>query len=73
LVQITAAGIVNAASFRAGPVAPGEIITIFGTGFGPADTRVLFDGTPARMIYTVENQLSVIVPYWSEPLNRDTR
>jgi uncharacterized protein (TIGR03437 family) len=30
-------GIVNAASFRTGPVAPGEIVTIFGTNFGPAE------------------------------------
>jgi uncharacterized protein (TIGR03437 family) len=27
--------VVNAASFLPGPVAPGEIITLFGTGFGP--------------------------------------
>ncbi len=26
--------VVNAASFQAGPVAPGEIVTIYGTGFG---------------------------------------
>jgi uncharacterized protein (TIGR03437 family) len=32
----TAAGVVNAASFLGGPVAPGEIVTIFGTGIGPA-------------------------------------
>lgn len=30
-------GTVNAASFAGGPVAPGEIVTIFGTGLGPAD------------------------------------
>jgi uncharacterized protein (TIGR03437 family) len=28
--------VVNAASFSAGPVAPGEIVSIFGTGLGPA-------------------------------------
>jgi uncharacterized protein (TIGR03437 family) len=28
-------GVVNAASFLAGPIAPGELITIFGSGFGP--------------------------------------
>jgi len=31
----TAAGVVNAASFLGGAVAPGEIVTIFGTGIGP--------------------------------------
>ncbi|HYI98021.1 MAG TPA: SBBP repeat-containing protein [Bryobacteraceae bacterium] len=33
---VSASGIVNGASGLAGPVAPGEIITIYGTGFGPA-------------------------------------
>jgi len=31
----TAAGVVNAASFLGGPIAPGELVTIFGTGIGP--------------------------------------
>ncbi|MGH9663633.1 MAG: endo-1,4-beta-xylanase [Bryobacteraceae bacterium] len=33
---LTAAGVVNAASFRGGSVAPGETIEIWGAGFGPA-------------------------------------
>ncbi|MFI5337632.1 MAG: IPT/TIG domain-containing protein, partial [Opitutales bacterium] len=33
---ISAGGVVNAASFAPGPIAPGEIVTIFGTGLGPA-------------------------------------
>jgi uncharacterized protein (TIGR03437 family) len=32
-----AAGVVNAASFQGGPVAPGELVTIFGAGVGPAN------------------------------------
>ena len=31
----TQQGVVNAASFEGGPVAPGEIVTIFGTNLGP--------------------------------------
>jgi len=31
----SAAAVVNAATFRAGPVAPGEIVSIFGNGLGP--------------------------------------
>lgn len=31
------AALVNAASFTAGPVSPGEIVTIFGSGIGPAN------------------------------------
>ena len=77
----SAAAVVNAASFLGGPVAPGEIITIFGTGIGPSslasaqltpfgfldslagDTSVLFDGTPAPLIYASAGQTAAIVPY----------
>lgn len=34
--QISASGIVNAASFLPGPIAPGEIVTMFGLEVGPA-------------------------------------
>lgn len=71
----------NAASFAPGPVAPGELITIFGRNLGGAtllqsrtapdgrletmlgDTRVLFDGVAAPLIYVSANQVSAIVPY----------
>jgi uncharacterized protein (TIGR03437 family) len=33
---LNSGGITNAASFAAGPVSPGEIVTLFGTGMGPA-------------------------------------
>jgi uncharacterized protein (TIGR03437 family) len=33
---ISAAGVVNAASYAGGGVAPGEIVTIFGSGLGPS-------------------------------------
>ena len=81
-VAITSNGVVNAASFRPGAVAAGEVVTIFGSGFGPTalkgleltsdrqgitkalgDTRVLFDGVPAPMVYASDGQLSAIVPY----------
>lgn len=32
---ISANGVTNGATFQSGPVAPGEIVTIFGQGFGP--------------------------------------
>ncbi|MBI1898312.1 MAG: hypothetical protein HYS04_17535, partial [Acidobacteria bacterium] len=34
-VQISEAGVLNGASFLPGPVAPGELVTIYGSGFGP--------------------------------------
>jgi len=39
--SIVANGILNAASFRGGPVAAGEIVTIYGTLMGPAEIKTL--------------------------------
>jgi len=39
--QFTAASVTNAASFAAGHVAPGELISIFGTSLGPVSPRTL--------------------------------
>ena len=79
--QITSEGVVNAASLLPGPVAPGELITIFGSGFGPpevvsgeldasglvktkiADTRVIFDGVPAPLLFVQANQVGAVVPF----------
>ena len=80
-ISVLSAGVVNAATFQSGSFAPGELITIFGTGFGPAsltgttvdgsgvlstvvgETRVLFDGVAAPLIYATLGQLSTLVPY----------
>jgi hypothetical protein len=73
--------ILNAASFTAPPIAPGQIVTFFGAGIGPpelttllispsgrvdttlAETRVLFDGTAAPLIYARSDQVGAIVPF----------
>lgn len=74
--QVRSAGIVNAASYANGPVAPGEIVTIFGDNFGYAapasgsgelssvvgDVRVLIDGAAVPIISAARNQASAIVP-----------
>ena len=80
-ISLLSAGVVNAATFQSGSFAPGEIITISGTGFGPValtgttldgsgvlsnvvgETRVLFDGVAAPLIYAARGQLSTLVPY----------
>ena len=41
LPSITPGGVVNAASYSTGPVAPGEIVSIFGTNIGPANYALL--------------------------------
>jgi uncharacterized protein (TIGR03437 family) len=74
-------GLSNAASFASGAIAPGEAITLAGTGIGPSamttsqldatgnvdtqvnQTRVLFDGIPAPILYVSATQTSVLVPY----------
>jgi uncharacterized protein (TIGR03437 family) len=74
-------GVVSAATFQGGAVAPGLLVTVFGTGLGPAqlttaqvssagvltstlaETRVLFDGAAAPLVYVSAGQLSAIVPY----------
>lgn len=74
-------GVVSAATFSGGAVAPGLLVTVFGAGIGPsalttaqvtsqgtlattlAETRALFDGVPAPLVYVSATQLSAIVPY----------
>jgi uncharacterized protein (TIGR03437 family) len=73
-------GIVNAGSFApiTAPLAPGELITLFGTGLAPATlvsvggvpfptnlsgVQVLINNVQAPIYYVSPTQLSVIVPY----------
>jgi len=74
--------VTNAASYATAAVSPGELVTLFGTGMGPAapayattdpatgklatsigGVQVLFNGTPAPMIYASATQVSAVVPY----------
>jgi uncharacterized protein (TIGR03437 family) len=59
--------VVNAASLLQGPVAPNEIVTIFGNGFDPAHTLVTFDSVPAVVFYAGTGQLNVLVPASVKP------
>jgi len=52
----------NAAPFPLGTVAPGEIVSLFGSSLGPAPT-VMFDGIPAPVLYAEANQINAVVPY----------
>jgi uncharacterized protein (TIGR03437 family) len=54
--------VVNAASLASGSIAPGEIITIFGTGFDATNTQLLFDGQPTTLFYTSATQINALVP-----------
>src|ERR1019366_2914121 len=76
--RLQTAGVLNGASLLPGSVAPGEIVTLVGAGIGPASpqmpngsptsavldgTSVLFDGTPAPLLYAAPNQINAIAPY----------
>lgn len=77
--RAAANGVVNAASFQGGAVAPGEVVTVFGEMLGGDrttarvsngrlttelnGTRVLFDGVAAPLVYASAAQVSAIVPY----------
>lgn len=71
-------GVLNAASLLAGPVSPGQIVTLIGSRIGPLSattpvegptsialggTAVVFDGSPAPLLYADPNQINLVVPY----------
>jgi uncharacterized protein (TIGR03437 family) len=78
-VRLEQAGVRNSASFLAGPVAPGEVVTLIGSDLGPdqpavpdakvgsatvlSGAQVLFDGTAAPLLYAARNQITLVVPY----------
>ena len=80
LPTVSSAALVNAASYAGGPVAPNEIVLLYGATFGPAtlqvaqadasgdlpielaQTRLLFDGVPARLLYAQIGQVAAVVP-----------
>jgi uncharacterized protein (TIGR03437 family) len=72
--SVRAIGLGNAASGRSGPqqnpcataVSPGEIISIFGEGFGP-DTRVSIGDKPMQIIYGGRGQINAVVPFDAPP------
>jgi uncharacterized protein (TIGR03437 family) len=74
--RIAQSGVVNAASFVYGAVAPGEFVTIAGTNLGPANpvaaagyekglggTKVKFNGIEAFLTYSSATQVNALVPY----------
>jgi uncharacterized protein (TIGR03437 family) len=65
----SAAGVtvVNAASMLPGSVAPGEIITIFGSGFVANQTQLLFDGNATTISYSGTSQINALTPVTLTP------
>jgi uncharacterized protein (TIGR03437 family) len=76
--RLAEAGVLNAASFAAGPLAPGEIATLMGPRIGPVTgmlpasgpsapflggVSVWFDGVQAPILYAGPSQINLVVPY----------
>jgi len=76
--RIQTAGVLNGASFLSGPVAPGEIVTLIGSGIGPVSiqqpsgaqsspilggTSVIVDDAPAPLLYASSNQVNAVIPF----------
>ena len=72
---INAGGIVNNAGFPKGPVAPGSMVAIFGSNFGPqtfpsslplpttlGGTQIFFNSTPAPLVFVSPAQVVAQVP-----------
>jgi uncharacterized protein (TIGR03437 family) len=58
----TVQAIANAATFAAGPVAPGSIATLGGTGLSGSSVTVTFDSLPGQILFNNETQMNVVVP-----------
>ncbi len=54
--------VVNAASFAAGAVTPGSLATIVGSKLAGTAVKVLFDEMPAKLLYTSDAQINLMVP-----------
>lgn len=58
--------IVNSASYASGPVAPQEIVTLFGPGIASGQTVQITDSTgkaqPAQVFYIASGQTSILIP-----------
>lgn len=54
--------VANAGSYQTGAISPGEILSIFGSGFD-ASAQVSFDGTAAPILYAGTGQINLVAPY----------
>jgi uncharacterized protein (TIGR03437 family) len=59
---VAGATVVHSATLAPGPIAPGEIISIFGAGFDPNQTQLLFDGKPTTIFYAGTGQINALAP-----------
>ncbi len=87
-VFLNPAGVLNGASFApvGNPIAPGQFISLFGTGLGPANAlvapgvpfpttlggvSVTVQGRPAPLYFVSANQISALVPFATSGTSAD--
>ena len=61
-VAASPATLIHSATMQPGPIAPGEIITIFGAGFDSQHTQLLFGTEPATVFYAGTSQINALAP-----------
>jgi uncharacterized protein (TIGR03437 family) len=54
--------IVSSAGFRPGPVAPGSLISLFGSNLDPRNSSVFINGLAAPIAYAGPTQINALVP-----------
>jgi trimeric autotransporter adhesin len=59
---LAVSAVTNAASNLAGAVAPGELLVLYGSGLGGAQT-VLFNGVAGPLQYAMPGQVGAVAPY----------
>jgi uncharacterized protein (TIGR03437 family) len=59
---LTVSAVTNAASNLAGPVAPGELVVLYGNGLGGVQ-KVLFNGVAGPLLYATPGQVGAVAPY----------
>ena len=59
---LAVSAVTNAASNLAGPVAPGELVVLYGNGLGGV-RKVLFNGVAGPVLYATPGQVGAVAPY----------
>ena len=62
VVKPAVTSLTNGATFSAGPVAVGSLVTLKGSNLSGTNLGVTFDGIPARLIYSSAEQINLQVP-----------
>src|SRR5258708_28515535 len=60
--QVSSATVVNAGRLAIGPVARGEIVTIYGSGFDAKPLQVMFDGNAGQVFFANATQINARAP-----------